>query len=211
MSHNLRQPQFSPLDLIKGSWDPMMANAGPMIGGVLLFAVISMAAGTIHFGGLLVQGPLTYGLYVLALGITRGRSVEFSELFTGFQKFVPTFVAGLLIGLFTLIGSFLCVIPGILVAILYLPTYLYMIDEGLDFWPAMEKSRTVVWENLGQWALLFVALVLLNIVGLLCCGVGLVLTGALSILTITKAYEIQRGSAGPPPIDALGSQAGLSL
>lgn len=189
----------------------MMANAVPMIGGVLLFAVVSMAANTIPFGGLIIQGPLTYGLYVVALGATRGRSVEFSELFAGLQKFVPTFVAGLLIGLFTMIGSVFCLIPGILVAILYLPTYLYMIDEGLDFWPAMEKSRTVVWENLGQWALLFVALVLLNIVGLLCCGVGLVLTGALSILTITKAYEIQRGSAGPPPLDTVGSQAGLSL
>jgi len=211
MSINSQQPQFSPIDLIKSSWDPMIKNAGPIIGGSVIAAIISIAAGSIPFASLLVQGPLAYGLYVAALGATRGRTVEFTEVFSGFQRFVPAFLAGLLIGIFTLIGMVFCIIPGIIVSILYLPAYLYMIDEGLDFWPAMEKSRTVVWDNFGQWGLLMVAIIVMNIVGAIPCGLGLFITIPLTLMAITKAYEIQRGSAGPPPLNEAVGTAGLSL
>lgn len=211
MAMNNAQPQFSPIEIIASSWDPMIANAGPIIGGSALVMIISVAAGSIPFAPLLIQGPLAYGLYVVALGAVRGRKVEFPEIFSGFQRFVPAFIAGLLIGVFTAIGMLCCIVPGIIVSILYLPAYLYMIDEGLDFWPAMEKSRTVVWENFGQWLLLMLAIMGLNLIGAVCCGVGLFITIPLTLVAIAKAYEIQRGSAVPPPINVVGSGAGLSL
>lgn len=196
--------QFSPVDMIKDSWGAVTANAGPLIGGFVLTMIISIGAGFIPFGSLVVQGPLQFGLYTVALAASRGKTVEFTEVFAGFQRFVPAFVAGLLIGIFTMIGAILCVIPGIIVAILYLPTYLYMIEEGLDFWPAMEKSRAVVWENFGQWLLLGLALFVLNFIGALACGVGLLITGPMSLVVICRAFDLQRGGrpSAPPSLDA---------
>lgn len=197
-------PQFSPVDMIKDSWTPVTANAGPLIGGVVIAMVVSVAANMIPFGGLVVQGPLQYGLFVVALSASRGKVADFSDVFSGFQNFVPAFVAGLLIGLFTVIGMICCIIPGIIVSMLYAPTYLYMIEEKLDFWPAMERSRVVVWNNIGQWLLLFILLVVLNLVGAIPCGLGLFLTIPMTLVVITRAFEMEQaaGRRGPPSLDA---------
>lgn len=194
--------QFAPIDLIMESWEAVKNNAGPLIGGTVLAMVISVAAGMIPFGSLVIQGPLMYGLYTLGLAASRGKTVDFQDLFSGFQRFVPTFVAGLLIGIFTVIGAICCIVPGIIVAILYIPVYLYMMEENLDFWPAMEKSRTVVWNNFGQWFLLALALFVLNFLGAIPCGLGWFVTVPMSLVVIAKAFDIERGGAQPvlPPI-----------
>lgn len=198
-------PQFSPIDMIKDSWAPVAANAGPLIGGVVLATILSMAAGMIPMiGPALVQGPLQFGLYAVALSASRGKTAEFTDIFAGFQRFVPAFVAGLLISIFTIVGFICCVIPGFLVAVLYAPTYLYMIEEGLDFWPAMERSRTVVMNNFGQWLILFIVLAVFNLIGAIPCGLGLLLTIPMTLIVTTRAFEMEQaaGSRMPPSLDA---------
>jgi uncharacterized membrane protein len=199
-------PQFSPIDLIKASWGPTTANAGPLIGGVVLALIITFGSSFIPFvGPLLVQGPLQFGLYTVALAASRGKVADFQDVFAGFQNFVPAFVAGLLVGIFTTIGTIFCVIPGILVSILYLPVYLYMIEEKLDFWPAMERSRIVVMDNFAQWGLLFLVIFLMNAIAtVFTCGLGLLITIPMTMVTISKAFDIQngRGRMAPPSLDA---------
>lgn len=194
--------EFAPIEMITDSWETVKTNAGPLIGGCLLVVIIIVGAGAIPFANLVVQGPLQFGLYAVALRAVRGQSVEFPEIFSGFQRFVPTFVAGLLITILALAGAIFCIIPGIVIAILYLPTFFIMSDDGLDFWPAMEKSRTVVWNNFAQWALLSLALFVLNLIGSIPCGLGLLVTAPMSLVVIAKAYELEFRSSRrvPPPL-----------
>ena len=188
--------QFDVFDTIKRSWPIVMANGGPLIGGGVLVILISLAANSVPGLALLIQGPLQLGLYTVSIAAVRGQAVRFEDLFAGFQRFVPAFLAGLLIGIFTGLGAVLCIIPGLIVSVLYAPTYLYMIDEGLDFWPAMERSRIAVWDNFVPWCLLMLGLFGLNLLGMLACCVGTFVTWPMTIVVICLAYEQQRGTAG---------------
>jgi uncharacterized membrane protein len=141
---------------------------------------------------MILSGPLVLGLFKMARLAVRGEPIEIGELFSGFQRFLDAFLANLLITIFTIAGSILCIIPGILISIAYLPTYLFMLDEKLAFWDAMEASRKMVMNNPVQWIILWLVLCLFNIVGMLACCAGLILTGPISLLVITLAYDLER-------------------
>lgn len=207
MSTALR-PQIPAIDLLKRAWELTQPNLFPLAAATLLVSVICGAAGGISggIGGLVVQGPLAYGLFSLTRNASLGRPVEFQQLFDGFQRFVPTFVAGLLIGLFEsiagVVGILLCVLPAIifvpLVAMLYSLTYLYMHEEGLDAWPAMEKSRTTIMANLGQWIVFSLLLAVVNMIGAMCCGIGLLISVPVTTVALTLAFDLERSNSVPP-------------
>ena len=92
----------------------------------------------------ILQGPLIAGFHIFTMKKLLGRRAEFADLFKGFNFFVPTLVASLVIGLFVFCGTLLCIIPGLVVAAMYKFTYLFIVDKRMDFWPAMQASHAVV-------------------------------------------------------------------
>ncbi len=81
-----------------------------------------------------------------------------------------------------------------LIAILYLSVaYMFaiplIVGRRMSFWPAMEASRKLIGK---QWFGFFgfvIVLGLLNMVGLLVCGLGLLVTAPLTSCSIAAAYE----------------------
>lgn len=187
----LPQPQWELGDLFNAGWDLFKKNVGLLIGATLLFWLVMAGANMFTWGlaGLVVGGPLTLGLFALILKIVRGEQAEIGVMFSGFQRFLPALLANLLISVFVGIGIVLCVIPGLIVMALYMLTFLYMYDKGMDFWPAMEASRQQVMANFGKWLVLGIVIVALNLVGSIPCGLGLLVTSPLSMLMIALAYE----------------------
>jgi uncharacterized membrane protein len=185
--------------LFKDSWELFKNNVSPLLGGYLVFMVIVMVSGAVYIGPLVLGGPLTLGLFKMARMAVRGEPIEFSELFSGFQRFLDAFLANLLISIFTMVGAIFCVIPGLLIGIAYMSTYLFMLDDKLPFWESMEASRKMVMKNPLQWLLLWLALCLFNILGTLACCVGLIVTGPVSILVITLAYDAERKAVAAAP------------
>ncbi len=89
-------------------------------------------------------------------------------------------------------------------------TYLVLLDTGLDFWGAMEASRKKVMENFGQWVVLGLLLMVLNILGSIPCGLGLLVTMPMSLVIICLAYDQATANTAaaapaedmpPPPMD----------
>ena len=183
-------------EMIGRSWDIFKDNVGPLLGATLIFCVVCIGASAIPFVGvfvyLAVLGPLTLGYYKIVRSTIRGEGGEIGELFFGFKDFLPPFLAGLLIALFCSVGTLLCVIPGILAGIIYSLTYLVMLDGEKDFWQAMETSRKLVMANFGQWIILMLALIALNLVGALVCGVGMLVTGPMAAIVVVLAYDMER-------------------
>jgi uncharacterized membrane protein len=157
------------------------------MGTFVLITLVSLVLnGVVPF---VLSGPLHAGLFIaLIRKLLYGRT-EVGDLFKGFSFFVPTLVAAILIGLFTFIGSLLCVIPGIIVAAMYMFTYLFIVDKKMDFWPAMEASHAVVKNSYWGFFVFILALALVNIVGALCCIVGLLVTVPVSYAAIAIAYR----------------------
>jgi len=162
-------------------WELVKADLGNYIVISLLFAVLS--------GVPLIQGPLIAGFHIFTMKKLMGRNAEIGDLFKGFNFFVPTLVASLLIGLFTFAGTLLCLIPGLVVAAMYKFTYLFIVDKRMDFWPAMQASHAVVKNDYFGFTMFMILAFLVNLLGVLCCIVGLLVTIPLTFAAITVAYK----------------------
>ena len=162
-------------------WALVKADLGNYIVISLLFAILS--------GVPLIQGPLIAGFHIFTMKKLTGRRAEFGDLFNGFNYFVPALVASLLIAVFTFAGTLLCIIPGLVVAAMYKFTYLFIVDKRMDFWPAMQASHAVVKNDYFGFTMFLILAFLVNVLGLLCCIVGLLITIPLTFAAITVAYK----------------------
>jgi len=181
-------------ELFSEAWALFQANLGILVGGQIILGLILFGANYLTCGlaGIALQGPLFLGYCAVILLIIRRQPVEFGNLFDGFQHFLPAFLANLVITIFTVIGTFLCILPGIIVAIIYSLSYFFLYDQKIDFWPAMEASRLKVMGNFGQWLLLFLVFMGINIGGALICFVGLLVSMPMTYLMLGLAYEKTR-------------------
>jgi uncharacterized membrane protein len=162
-------------------WALVKADLGSYIVISLLFAILS--------GVPLIQGPLIAGFHIFTMKKLMGRNAEFADLFKGFNYFVPALVASLLIGVFVFAGTLLCLIPGLVVAAMYKFTYLFIVDKRMDFWPAMQASHAVVKNDYFGFTMFLILAFLVNVLGCLCCIVGLLVTIPLTFAAITVAYK----------------------
>jgi len=159
----------------------------PDIGIYMLLAlVLSLLSSMVP---LIIQGPLIAGFHIFCMKRMMGRPAEFADMFKGFNFFVPTLVASLLIALFVSCGTLFCIIPGLVVAAMYKFTYLFIVDKRMDFWPAMQASHAVVKNDYFGFTMFVVLMVLIGLLGLLCCIVGVFIAVPVSLAAITVDYK----------------------
>jgi uncharacterized membrane protein len=164
-------------------WELVKAD----MGNYVLLAIVFTLLGSMV--PIIIQGPLIAGLHIFTMKKLMGRRAEFADLFLGFNYFVPTLVASLLIALFVSIGTILCIIPGLVVAAMYKFTYLFIVDKKMDFWPAMQASHAVVKQDYAGFTLFLLLMVLVDILGVLCCVVGIFVALPVTFAAITVAYK----------------------
>jgi hypothetical protein len=148
------------------SWDLLLQHFWLMVGATFVISLIQSAIG-------LLAGVLMGGLYFLVLKLIRRERAEFGDCFAGFNlAFLQLFLVGLIVNLLVAAGLFLCILPGIFLAIAWIFAIPLVIDKKLEFWPAMELSRKVVsrhwWTFFGMMLIglvLFLAGILLFCVG----------------------------------------------
>ena len=92
-------------------WELVKADMGTYVLISLIFCLLN--------GVPFIQGALIAGFHIYTMKKIMGRPAEFGDLFKGFNFFIPTLVAAILIGVFTCIGTLLCIIPGLVVAAMY--------------------------------------------------------------------------------------------
>ncbi|HUI55655.1 MAG TPA: zinc-ribbon domain-containing protein [Bryobacteraceae bacterium] len=175
-------------------WDLVKQDMGTYI----LISLIFFLLNSVPF----IQGALIAGFHIYTMKKIMGRRAEFGDMFKGFNFFIPTLVASLLIGLFTFLGTLACIIPGLVIAAMYKFTYLFIVDKRMDFWPAMQASHAVVKNDYFGFTMFLILAFLVNVLGLLCCVVGLLVTIPVTFAAITVAYKEIVGF-DPRTVDAL--------
>ena len=126
-------------------------------------------------GGILVIGPLEYGMAYIFLKQARdGQPVQMGDMFRGFQDdFGGTLLIGLMTGLFTFLWSLLFFIPGIVKAYSYSMVYYIKADHpDYDWKMCIDESRRMM--NGHKWEKFVLDLSFIGwiLVGALCLGVG---------------------------------------
>jgi uncharacterized membrane protein len=184
-------PAYSPakggpaqsIQWIGRGWDIVKDDLGIFVVMTIVMLAIS------SFVPFLLQGATTAGFEASFKRKLRGQKADLGDLFLGFQFFVPTLVAHLLISIFSFL-AFLCfIIPGLVVAAMYTFTFLFIIDKRMDYGQAMRASREVVKQDYVGYTIFVIALVALNLVGFLCLVVGLLVTIPISMAAIAIAYQ----------------------
>lgn len=178
-------------------WELFKKNAGGFVGFTLIMLLVSAIPQVLpdrikplgSIASSVLSGPLGAGLYIVAFKLIKQRATTFSDFFRGFNNFLPLFLASLVTGILTLIGFALLIIPGIYLAVAWMFTTLFIVDRKFDFWDAMESSRKVVSTRWFSWFGFLIVLTLINVVGFLVFGVGLLITVPLSICATAIAYQ----------------------
>jgi uncharacterized membrane protein len=164
-------------------WQMVKADIGTFILLMIVFVVLN---GMVP---MILQGPLIAGFQIFCMKKLLNRRTDFADLFKGFNYFVPALVASLLIALFTFCGTLFCIIPGLVVAAMFKFTYLFIVDKRMDFWPAMQASHAVVKNDYFGFTMFLLLMILVDILGAVCCVVGLLVAVPVTVAAVTVAYK----------------------
>jgi uncharacterized protein DUF4339 len=185
-------------EIFKASWLPLglgfllifaISFGGGLITGVISAIVKDRQGLLTHLLGLVINGPLTYGMWLLALNAVDRKPVSPMDVLEGFKHFVPALVLNLLFTIAVILGLFVLFIGAIAVAIFLGFVWPYLIDQKCSPIDAIKKSFECVKSNFVIVLVLYLLCIPIMIAGLLALIIGLIPATIFAILTIAVAYR----------------------
>jgi uncharacterized membrane protein len=158
----------------------------------------------VGFLTLFVAAFFTGGMHKSALKQLRGGKVELRDLFSGGNTYFPILIATILTVVLSVIGSLLCIIPGLLVSGALFFTMPLIVDRRLGPVEAMKASFELTKKNIWMFTLFAFVVGLISQAGAYACYVGLLATIPLMFTISAVAYRDLFGVEGakyfnPPP------------
>ncbi len=206
----MREKNFTSNEIIKYAWTATTKNFWLLLLTVIivfLIYYIGIFLSTHFFAGPLAIIPLAYlifevgvwvGLVKFLLKLSRGEKAEIKDLFTAFNYLPSYVIASVLYILIVDVGLLLLIIPGIIWAIKYLFFSFLIVDENLSPIEALKRSGEIT--KGAKWRIFVLLLVLLviNFIGGVFAGIGLLVTIPLSWMSIVHVYNILKGTKSLP-------------
>jgi uncharacterized membrane protein len=140
----------------------------------ILAVVLVGAVGGVSAG--VLSGPMVVGYMRMIERQERGEKVDFTDVFKGFDDFVPALLAVLLSSLIVSVGFMLCFLPGLLIVGL-VPTAAYLVAVGeKDGINAIRRAFEAIKANLLGTVVCSLVLSIVGSLGAIFCGIGAFLT-----------------------------------
>ena len=176
---------------LKGKW-------GLAIGGYVLFMIISMVVNFIPVVGsiasLIITGPLTLGLAIFSLSISRNQEAKVGQIFDGFNHFGKALGTYLLMLLFIILWSLLLIIPGIIAGISYSMTFYILADNpSIRAIEAIDRSKKMMYGYKWKFFLLQLSFIGWALLCLLTFGIGFLWLVPYMQMSFAKFYDDVRG------------------
>lgn len=144
----------------------------------------------------LIQTFLVIGQTRIALNIVRGREVDFSELFSGGDKFFSIIGFSILIFVPMACSLLLLVVPFVFLLLYFWPSYTLIVDRKSSVLDSFGMAHKIGAPNLMNSFVLGLASFGIVLLGMLACGIGLIFSsGFLSVLW-AAAYLLMSGQVG---------------
>lgn len=163
--------------------------------GVLLLAgLVASLITSVTFG--ILAGPVLGGFMILVLKVLRGEQQEFNEIFAHFDQFASTFIASIICfgimciaTIIPLLNILLLIVLNPLITFIWAVSLVLIIDKKLKPLEAIQQGFEWVKANpLMTWVYCFV-MAFLSGVGVIACGIGLLVTAPLSLVGMVIAYK----------------------
>ncbi|MFN2429845.1 MAG: hypothetical protein ABR574_07515 [Cryomorphaceae bacterium] len=185
---------------ISRGWDLFVKSPGLFI----LYTLIVLALSTfVPFAGLIIGAVLTAGFYIAARQLDTNRGLKLEDFFESFQFFLPLFLAGLISGILVAVGVVLLILPGIWLAVAVTFAYPLVVFSKLEFWDSIVLSIQVVNRKWFHFFLFFIVLMLINLVGAMLLGIGLLVTIPVTYLAIYYCFKDIVGFVGEEGEDGM--------
>ena len=144
-----------------------------------------------------VYGPISYGGFLAFLNAARDSDPRFGDLFAGFGNYVNVVLANVLVWLTIGVGFLLLIIPGIYFTCkLALTPYLVM-DRKMPALDAIKESWRLTDGHAWTVFLMGLLAIPIAIAGLICFGVGIIVSIMWISLAFAALYLAIIGAAGP--------------
>ncbi len=205
-----RGPEIS-FDAIGQAWKILQPNIGQWIGAALIYGVISgllnvlqgaltpkSANGVPQIGplyfvflllGIVVGQFLLGGLWRMALANVRTGRAEIGQMFTAGDVLPNLILSAIVVGLASLVGFALCIVPGLLLTGLFLFVTPLIVDKRLGAMEAIGASFNALKPQMWMAMLFAIVVGLLAGIGFLACGLGALITAPLALITFAVTYN----------------------
>lgn len=196
-------------DAVGYGWNTYWKNVGPLVLIALVVILINIVVGVlasatgsiagqviVQFIGIFVSMLISLGWIRVSLEVTRGVKPEVGDLFK-FDGYGPYILASLLFGLGVYVGLILCIVPGVIFGVAFGFYGFVIVERGASIGVVDSLKASADLTRGHRWQLfgLGLVLVLINIVGALACGVGLIFTLGITILTWAYVYRMLNGES----------------
>lgn len=194
-------------EAIRYGWRGLVRNLVPLAGiALVVFAVnflvsvldqaVNTTAGRIgtFLLSTIVSLLVGMGWIRVALTVVDGGRPALDQLLRT-DSLVPYAIASLVLGVAVGIGFVLFVVPGVYLLARFGFTTYAIVDEGLGVGDAFRRSSDITEGRRGKLVLFGLALIVLNVLGLLAFLVGVILTSGVTIVAV--AYVYRRLSGAP--------------
>jgi hypothetical protein len=192
------------------------ANMGPLIGLGAVFLIINIVFALIPILGPIVIGFICVPLFMgaclrFAFEALRGKKPTVNDFTAIGSQAGPVLIGFVIVDIITMIGSFLCVLPGLFVGIVLIFTLPVIVDRRMDPIEAIKASYKVVMKNFVEVLLAGLVAVGIGLAGVLACGIGMIVTTPFIFVFLACVYAHVFGLTGAPEGENNpGGNAGVS-
>jgi uncharacterized membrane protein len=185
----MKNKKFTIEEAVDFGWKSTKNNFWALAG--LFILVFMLSSGTGLFPGLSFVISILGGISILtaALDIYAGKKVAVEGLFSKYKFILQYLTASLLYLAVVFIGLVLLIVPGIYLMLRFQFYKFLVVDKGLEPIEALRESARVTRGHIWQLFGLFCISVVLNMLGLLALGVGLLVTVPITLLAYTYVYK----------------------
>lgn len=167
------------IDMMKTMQQQQGKDPGPMLDLLQILLVIPA-----QLFGIFLQIGVTKVLFKVA----RGKEATIGEIFSGGRYFLRMLGSSIVFGLMLVAGLIACVVPGIIVLLMFWPFVYVLVDEEPDGIQCLWRAKEITQGNWGSAFVLALAAMGINLLGLMACCVGIIFTAPLTQLMFAVAY-----------------------
>ena len=139
--------------------------------------------------GILISGPLEFGVAFAYLKAARGDKVEVQDMFEAFKRYWNAVLASLLVGVIVVIGLVLLIVPGIIFACKLAFTPYLVVDRKMEAIAAVKESWRMTDGHAMEVFLIGLLAIPIAIAGLIALGVGVIISAMWIALALASLYH----------------------
>jgi uncharacterized membrane protein len=180
----------------------LQRNPGALIGGFVVIAVLNAIVQAIHIPiispiiGLVASAYLTAGYMSILLAVYDNRPAAIGDLFKPMPQLTNMLAVNVITFIAVGIASLFLLIPGIIVGVLLGFAPLLVLEQNMAPGAALKRSLDITMPLLGTLFMYGIVSIIVNFIGVLALGVGILVTIPLTMIAWISIYRSVAAPAG---------------